>query len=178
VAWDGTRAPGWARRLEDAAPYDRVRDVAAGLQVSDDYALFGALVAPSFLLIGTALLPSARVAGRWTGAVALLTLLGAPVAVISYVSHDLDTPWSYLWGAEIPLLLVIGICAVVAGVVGYRQRHLPGWWAALLASTMLVLVASTALFTYLPHGSLVGYGVEVAVLAIGLGPGTRPRHRD
>jgi hypothetical protein len=169
VAWDGAAAPSWARRLEDAAAYNWVRDVAASLRVSDDYALFGALVAPSFLLIGVALLPSARAAGRWTRALALLTLLGAPIAVLSYVSHDLDAPWRYFWGAEIPLLLALCICGVVAGVISYRRHHLPGWWAALLGSTVVVLLASTALFTYFPHGSLVGYGVEAAVLAIGVG---------
>ncbi|MFG1820661.1 hypothetical protein ACGFIF_43365 [Kribbella sp. NPDC049174] len=178
VAWDGASAPEWARRLDGSVPYDWVRDVAAGLQISDDYALFGALLAPSFLLIGTALVPAARVAGRWTGAVALLTVLGAPITVISYVGHDLGPPWDSLWGAEIPLLLAICICAAVAGVVSYRRHHIRGWWAGLLGSTTVVLVASTALFDYFPHGSLVGYGVEVAVLAIGLGHGTRQRRRE
>ena len=57
-AWDGASAPGWARRLDGTVPYDWVRDVAASLQISDDYALFGALLAPPFLLIGTALVLS------------------------------------------------------------------------------------------------------------------------
>jgi hypothetical protein len=96
-----------------------------------------------------------------------LTLLGAPVAALSYMGHALPEPWHALWGLEIPLLLAMGICAVVAGVAAARLHRLPLWWAALLAATVGVLAVSTLLFTYFPHGSLVGYGLEVAVLALG-----------
>ncbi|MEV0285883.1 hypothetical protein AB0H36_17345 [Kribbella sp. NPDC050820] len=169
VAWDGIAAPIWAQRLADTTPYDAIRRLAAALSISDDYTLFGTLVAPSFLLIGTALLPAARIAGRWTVTFAVLTMLGAPVTVISYVSPHLEAPWQYLWGAEIPLLLAICLCSIPTGVLAYRPHRLPGWWATLLGSTTVVFIASTALFEYFPHGTLVGYGAEVAVLTLGCG---------
>ena len=166
VAWDGENAPRWTQRFAYAAPYDGIRRLAADLSIGDQYALFGSLVAPSFLLIGTALLLSLGATSRWTRLTALLTILGMPIALLSYLSHDADAPWRYFWGAEIPLLLAIGLCAVPAGIMAYRHCRLRGWRAALLSSTILVLVGSTALFTYFPHGSLVGYGVEVALLAM------------
>jgi hypothetical protein len=166
VAWDGGNAPNWAQRFAYAAPYDGIRSLAADVGIGDEYALFGSLVAPSFLLIGTALLLSLGATSRWTRLTAILTILGMPISVLSYIGHDADAPWRYFWGAEIPLLLAIGLCAVPAGIMAYRHRNLRGWRAALLASTTLVLIGSTALFTYFPHGSLVGYGVEVALLAM------------
>ena len=167
VAWDGAGGPDWAHQLSAASPYDWVRSAAATLGAPGDYETFGVLVAPAFLLIGVALLPRARVAGRWTGTLAWLTLLGAPVAALSYMGHALPEPWHALWGLEIPLLFAMGICAVVAGVAAAWLHRLPLWWAALLAATVGVLAVSTLLFTYFPHGSLVGYGLEVAVLALG-----------
>lgn len=161
VAWDGEAAPAWGERLADAAPYGWIRQAGGGV---DDYVLFGALVAPSFLLIGLALLPVGRVAGRWTTALAWLTLLGAPAVLVSYPASGWEGPWSVLWGLEIPLLLAMGLCGIVAGVRAYRRRRLPGWACFLLGATVLVLGVSTGVFTYFPHGSLVGYGIEVAVL--------------
>jgi hypothetical protein len=167
VAWDGAAAPDWAHHLTGAAPYDWIRSVAARAGAPGDYEAFGVLVAPAFLLIGLALLPRARVAGRWTGLLAWLTLLGAPVVALSYVGHALPEPWHLMWGWEIPLLAAMAICCVVAGVFAFRPHRLPLWWAALLAATVSILAGSTALFTYFPHGSLIGYGLGVAVLALG-----------
>lgn len=84
---------------------------------------------------GLALLPRARVAARWTGLLAWLTLLGAPV-VLSYVGHALPEPWHRMWGWEIPLRTAMAICGVVAGVVVFRSHRLPLWWAALLTATI------------------------------------------
>jgi hypothetical protein len=167
VAWDGSGAPAWARQLQDAAPYEWIRSIARSVGARDDYEVFGVLVAPAFVLIGLALLPRARAAGRWTALLAWLTLLGAPVVCLSYIGHALPEPWHEMWGWEIPLLTAMAICGVIAGVLAYRPHRLPLWWAGLLACTIGVLAGSTVLFTYFPHGSLIGYGVEVAILALG-----------
>ena len=166
VAWDGSSAPTWARRLAEAAPYDGLRRLAAAVGISDEYALFGSLVAPSFLLIGLAMWRAVGATGRWTRLVALLTILGTPIVLLSYLGYDAGEPWRYFWGTEFFLLIAIGIFAVPAGVVAHRHHRLRRDRAALLASTIVVLAVSTALFTYFPHGSLIGYGLEVAVLAM------------
>jgi hypothetical protein len=167
VAWDVAAAPRWAQHFAETPAHERIRRLAAGSVVEDDYALFGSLVAPSFLLIGLALWLAVGGAGRWVRLVALLTMAGLPVTLLSYLGQDAAAPWRYFWGTEALLLLAIGLTAVPAGVAAHRRRRLPRWSAALLASTILVLVASTALFGYFPHGSLVGHGLEVALLAAG-----------
>ena len=171
VAWDGGDAAGWAKQLAGAPPYDEIRRMAADLGVFDEYALFGSLVAPSFLLIGLALLPAVGPNVGWTRLVAVLTILGTPASLLSYAGQDLGAPWRNFWGAESLLLILIGLFAVPAGVIAYQLGQLRGWQAALLGSTILVLVGSTALFGYFPHGSLVGYGIEVALLATHPRPG-------
>jgi hypothetical protein len=50
-------------------------------------------------------------------------------------------------------------------VAAYVSHRLPLWWSALLVATIGVLTISTVLFAYLPHGSLIGFGLEVAILA-------------
>ncbi|WP_353950465.1 hypothetical protein V6K52_12570 [Knoellia sp. S7-12] len=142
-----------------------MRPIGNDLGVPGDYVLFGVLVAPAFLLIGVSLLPRARIAGRWTAVLAWLTLLGAPIVTLSYVASSLPSPWHAMWGLEALLLVAMGICGVVAGVAAYVTHRLPLWWSSLLAATIGVLTISTVLFTYFPHGSLIGFGVEVAILA-------------
>lgn len=165
VAWDGRNAPAWALQLAGGRPYSWMRAIGNDLGAPGDYVLFGVLVAPAFLLIGVSLLSRARIAGRWTAVLAWLTLLGAPVVTLSYVAYSLPPPWHAMWGMEIPLLVAMGICGVVAGVAAYVCHRLPLWWSALLAATIGVLTVSTVLFTYFPHGSLIGFGLEVAILA-------------
>jgi hypothetical protein len=169
VAWDGEDAPGWLQSLAELDAYDLPRQI-DGVAGVDYYGWAGVLVAPAWLLIGWALLGRRRTAGAWVGAVAWLLLLGAPVSVVSYLSAARVEPWSYLWGAEIPLLLAIPLVAIVAGVRAVRRHGMPRWWGVLLGCTLLVVVGSTLLLGYFPHGTLVGLGAEVAVLAARPGP--------
>jgi hypothetical protein len=163
AAWDGTGAALWVQRLEGAAPYDALRSAAAPLGV-DDYSLFGMLVAPSFLAVGVALLAAVRGLGPWATATAWLTVLGAPAALLSYGGYAVGEPWDVAWGVEIWVLLGIGVCGTVAGIQAAARRRAARWWCALLAATLVVIVLSSVAFAYFPHGTLVGHGVQVAVL--------------
>ena len=71
-AWGGAAAPAWARSLDGARPYDWVRAAGAAFGLTDDYVLFGLLVAPAFALYGVPLLGVARVIGRPTALLAFL----------------------------------------------------------------------------------------------------------
>ncbi len=167
VAWEGVNAPTWAHALSAGAAYDVVRRAGDVVGLEDDYLLFGAPVALSWLMVGWPLWPLVRRAGRWTGVVAGLTFLGAPVTVASYLAADAPQPWHRLWGAEIWVLLAICAAGLVAGATAAWRRRLPRWWSVLMGATALVLVGATILFGgYFPHGSLVGLGLEVAVLAL------------
>ena len=117
-------------------------------------------IALGWVLIGWPLLAY----GRLPAIVGVLFLLGAPVSVASYLAEDAASPWHQLWGAEIFVLLAIPVAALAAAV-STRARHFPTWWWALMACTLAVTVGSTALFGYFPHGTLIGLGAEVAVLA-------------
>lgn len=175
--WDGPRAPAWAQRLDGSAPYDLLRQAGSALGVVDDYVLFGVLVAPSFVLVGVPLLAASRGVGRAARATGWLTILGAAVTIASYGGYGLGEPWDVLWGIEGLLLIVVGVVALVAGLRALRTRRVPRWWAVMLAATVVVLVVSTLAFTYFPHGTLVAYGVEVAVLAGASGDRLLPARR-
>lgn len=167
VAWDGLGAPAIAHRLTEAAPYDLLRELGDALGLGD-YELFGPLVAVSFLCAGLAVLVVGRVAGRWTRALGWVSVLGAPVTVLSYLASDAEHPLHAMWGSELFVLLAMGVVGVVAGIRARRTHRMPRWWTVLLGATLLVLVAGTLLLGYYPHGSLVAFGVAVAVLAVAL----------
>ncbi|HEY5981012.1 MAG TPA: hypothetical protein VIT41_15415 [Microlunatus sp.] len=171
LTWSGSGAPDWADRLAGASPYRAIRRVAATQGVFDDYALFGSLVAPSFLVIGLALWRALGSTGRWTRIMAIVTMLGTPIVILSYTGHAATGLWRSFWGTEIFVLLAIGLCAIPASILAYQHGRLAGWRFGLLISTLLVLITSTVLLTYWPHGTLVGYGIEVALLAA---PSMRP----
>lgn len=160
VAWDGQEAPSWARSADSTPVYALVRnlDGAGGLEL---YAWAGVLLVPAWILIGWPLFGY----GNLPGVVGVLFLLGAPVSVASYLAESAPAPWRSLWGAEIFVLLAIPVAAIAAAISA-RSRHFPTWWWALMASTLLVTVASTAAFGYFPHGTLIGLGVEVGALAL------------
>jgi hypothetical protein len=158
VLWDGPNAPSWARSVNSWPIYDLLGglDGAGGM---DLYAWSGVLLVPAWILIGWPLL----LYGRLPGVVGALFLLGAPVSVASYLAETAASPWHYLWGAEIFVLLAIPIAAIPAAVSA-RARHFPTWWWLLMVCTFAVTLGSTAVFGYFPHGTLVGLGVEVAFL--------------
>ncbi len=160
VAWDGQKAPSWARSVDSLPVYGLIRDLdgPGGLEL---YAWAGVLLVPAWILIGWPLLGY----GKLPGVVGALFLLGAPVSVASYLAESAPAPWQSLWGAEIFVLLAIPLAAVAAAISA-RARHFPTWWWALMACTLLVTVGSTAAFGYFPHGTLVGLGAEVGVLAL------------
>lgn len=164
VAWDGLGAPAFLHRVADSAPYDLVREMGSGLGLRD-YELFGPLVAVSFLCVGLAVLVMGTVAGRWTRLLGWVSVLGAPVTVLSYLSSDEAHPLHALWGSELFVLLTMGLVGFVAAILARRTHRMPRWWALLLGATLLVLVAGTLLLGYYPHGSLVAFGIAVAVLA-------------
>lgn len=174
VAWSSADAPSWARDLADAGVYDGMLQLADMVGLTDPYMVFGAGVAPSFLLIGLAMFGTMHHLGRSGLVVRVLTLLGALLVVVSYAAAGTELPWRYLWGSEGPLLLAIGVAGSVAGIVAYRRGY-PRRWSLLLASTLAVIVASTVLFGYFPHGTLIGFGGQVA--ALGWGAPTRPPRR-
>ncbi len=165
VEWDGLAAPASVWSLHESGLYDwwRYLDGAGGL---DAYAWSGVLLVPAWLLIGLPLVRYRHRAGRAVALVGGVTVLGAPVCTVSYLAAETSGWWRVLWGVEAPLLLLLALTALVAAPLALRRHRVPPWWAALLGATVLVLVASTLLLGYYPHGSLVGLGLEVAALAL------------
>ncbi|WP_448810154.1 hypothetical protein [Agromyces bauzanensis] len=164
-AWSGVFAPRWLRVLDDLPVYDAIRNWLHSVGEHDFYLAFGALAAVSFVLIWWATGPAFAALG-WSGRVlGWLTLLGAPVTALSYLNHPVDAPVHALWGAEAYALMLVGIWAVVVAIVAPRGRGIPGWERALLAATLPIMVVSTLALSYWPHGTLVGFGVEAAVMA-------------
>ncbi|UOW01389.1 hypothetical protein [Agrococcus sp. SCSIO52902] len=155
----------WVAALSRLEPWRALRGA-----VDDPYVVFGALTGVSFLAIGAALLPDLRRA-RWGGTVfAVTVLLGAIITPVSYLSTPPTAPLHVLWGAEGPLLVVIGLAGVLAAVSARRWRR---WVRALLAVTLVVLVAGVLATGYYPHGPLIALSLEAAVLLAGA-PRARP----
>lgn len=173
-AWSGVFAPRWLRVLDDLPVYDAIRGWLHTVGLHDFYLVFGAAVALSFVLVWWATGPAFAALG-WSGRVlGWLTLLGAPVTALSYLNHAVDAPLHALWGGEAFVLMLIGIWAVVVAIAAPRGRGIPGWERGLLGATLPILVVSTLVFSYWPHGTLIGFGVEAAVLAA-LAPRATPR---
>ena len=146
--WSGVDATAWSS-AHDARPL---------------YAVFGAAASVSFVLIWWATGPTFARLG-WTGRVlGWLVLCSAPITVLSYLNHPTDAPLHALWGAEGFALLVTGLWAVFAGVAP-RAEGIPAWERALIGSTLAVMVVATFAFGYWPHGTLIGFAAEAAVLA-------------
>jgi hypothetical protein len=165
AVWSGSDFPTWIAAINALPVYDgiRLRLISAGL--GDFYLVFGAAASLSFLLIWLATGPVFAALG-WSGRVlGWLVLLAAPATLMSYLNHPTDAPLHGLWGAEGFALMLIGIWAVVVAIVAPRGRGIPGWERALLAATLPIIIVSTLAFSYWPHGTLIGLGLEAAALA-------------
>lgn len=156
-------APGWAARLNETGPYVWLAEQLATASITNTYAFWGIAAAVAFALIGVSLWIGTRQVGRWGTATSVATLVGAPVVVASYLAEGAPTPWRYLWGSEFFVLVAIGVTGLVAGIVALR-RPVPRSSGVLLAATLVFIAVGTVAFTYYPHGSLVGLGIEAAIL--------------
>ncbi|MGW9166430.1 hypothetical protein [Agromyces sp. NPDC055658] len=163
AVWSGADSPDWLAALDDSAVYDALRSALASMGWGDFYLVFGAASALSFVLVWLATGPTFAALG-WTGRVlGWLVLATAPITALSYANHPLDAPWHAIWGAELFALLAIGVWAIVVALA--NGRGAPLWERLLLAATLPIIVGSTVLLTYWPHGSLVGLGLVAAALA-------------
>jgi hypothetical protein len=166
LAWSGAYAmPRWLFELDRLPVYAGVRAWLTSLGATDFYLVFGAAASVSFALIWFATGPAFAVLG-WSGRVlGGLVLAGAVVTLLSYLNHSESAPVHWLWGVEALVLVAIGLWAIVVAVAAPRRAGVPSWERILLAATLPLLVGATALLSYYPHGSLVGLGLEAAVLA-------------
>ncbi|WP_157006067.1 hypothetical protein [Agromyces laixinhei] len=164
AAWSGDGIPPWLGTLDSQPVYDGIRMWLASMGVYDFYLVFGAAASASFLLLWFATGPT-LVALGWSGRVlGWLLLAAAPITLASYLNHPADAPLHGVWGAEGIALLAICLWAMAVAIVAPRDVA-PLWERLLLAATLLIVVGATVLLTYWPHGSLVGLGIEAAVLA-------------
>ena len=165
-AWSGAYAmPRWQFVLDELPPYDAVRGWLVALGQPDFYLVFGAAASVSFALIWLATGPAFAALG-WSGRVlGWLVLAGAPITLLSYLNHADGAPLRFLWGAEAFVLLAVGVWAIVVAIVAPRGAAIPLWERALVGAMLPIIVVSTLLLTYWPHGSLVGLGLEAAALA-------------
>lgn len=159
-------ASGWSWSwVSDVAALPGYRDVILGLGHSVAYALFGALGALSFVLIGIASW-SPLVRARWGGVtLALAILLTAPISVISYFTIDPAAPLHALSGAEAYALIGIGIAGILAAASAGRSW--PTGMRVLFGCTLLVLAAGMLALAYFPHGPVFFLGVEAIIWVLG-----------
>ncbi|RXZ49831.1 hypothetical protein [Agromyces binzhouensis] len=165
-AWSGGYAmPRWLFVLDRLPPYDAVRGWLVSVGQPDFYLVFGAAASVSFALAWFATGPAFAALG-WAGRVlGWLVLAGAAVTLLSYLNHADGAPLRVLWGAEALVIMAIGLWALVVAFLAPRGAGIPVWERVLLGATLPVLVGATALFTYWPHGTLIGFGLEAAALA-------------
>ena len=165
AAWSGAGSPAWLRSLDAMPIYDGLREALPATGTSDAYLVFGSAASASFVLLWFATGPVLAALG-WSGRVLwALLLAAAPVTLLSYLNHPADAPLHALWGAEAFALIAIGLWGVVVAFSAPRRRGIPLWERILVGSTLAVIVLATLAFTYWPHGSLVGLGLEAVVLA-------------
>jgi hypothetical protein len=165
TAWSGADAPAWLRALDAMPVYQGLREALPATGSSDAYLVFGAAASVSFALLWFATGPVFAALG-WSGRVlGALLLAAAPITLLSYLNHPADAPVHLLWGAEAFALLAIGLWGLVVAFAAPRGRDIPVWERILVGSTLAVIVVATIALGYWPHGSLVGLGLEAAVLA-------------
>jgi hypothetical protein len=164
AAWSGADSPAWLAALDSQPVYDGIRLWLASMGLHDAYLVFGAAASVSFLLLWFATGPTLLALG-WAGRVlSLLLLISTAVTLLSYLNHPTDAPLHLFWGAEAVALLAICLWAMFLALAAPRGVA-PVWERLVLAATLPIVVGATILFTYWPHGSLIGLGVEAAVLA-------------
>ncbi|GAA1816716.1 hypothetical protein [Agromyces neolithicus] len=164
AVWSGADSPPWLAALDSQPVYDGIRLWLASMGLHDYYLVFGAAASVSFLLLWFATGPTFIALG-WSGRVlSLLLLAAAPLTLLSYLNYPTDAPLHGLWGAEGVALLAICLWAMIVALVAPRGVA-PVWERLVLAATLPIVVGATILFTYWPHGSLIGLGIETAVLA-------------
>ncbi|MFC9558469.1 hypothetical protein [Agromyces sp. NPDC056965] len=165
AVWSGVYIPAWLGALDELPVYDGIRSSLHAAGLHDLYLVFGAAASASFVLVWIATGPALAALG-WSGRVlGWLVLAGGVVTALSYLNHPTEAPLHGIWGGELFVLLAIGVWAIVTAAAAPRGVGIPGWERWLLAATLPVLVGSTVLLTYWPHGSLVGLALEGAVLA-------------
>jgi hypothetical protein len=164
-AWSGADIPPWLGALDRMPLYDGIRLWLQAIGQQDFYLAFGAAASVSFVLVWFATGPILAEFGRLGRVLGALVLLTAPITALSYLNHPQDAPLHGLWGAEAFMLIFIGVLALVVAIFARRGSGVPVWERVLLGLTLPILVASTFLFTYWPHGTLVGFGLQAAALA-------------
>jgi hypothetical protein len=156
-------APPLAVALDGTALYRGVHQALAAIGLRDDYMVFGAAISLSFALLWLATGPVLTWLG-WTGRVfSVILLLLAPLTLLSYLNHPETAPLHLLWGGEAFGLIALGVAGVLAAFS--RAPGVRAWERGLLAATLPVAAGSTVLFSYWPHGSVVGLAAQACVLA-------------
>lgn len=165
VVWSGSAAPEWAIALTRTPFYTGIRTALAEAGLLDLYLMFGAAAGVSYVLLWLAMGPTLARVG-WSGRVygALLLVL-AVVIVLSYLNHGQGAPLRFLWGWEGPLLIVLGICGIVAAFAPGAKR-LPLWEAIILGLTLPIIALATFVSSYYPHGPAVALGLVAIAFAL------------
>lgn len=156
-------APAWAEALNDSPFYRGVDALRETLGLHDAYVASGSAIALSVVLVWWATGPSLRWLG-WSGHVFSWVLLSlAPVTVLSYASYKETSPLHALWGAEALVLIALGVVGIVVAIVT-RAPGVRPWLRVLIGATVLIEAVFTVLFTYYPHGTLIGLALQAGVM--------------
>jgi len=156
-------APEWAIALDRSAFYRGLHQSLDGLGLEDDYLVFGSAISISFVLLWWSTGPVMARLG-WTGRLfSAILLLLAPLTFFSYLNHADSAPLRFLWGSEALGLIVLGVAGILAAFA--RAPHVRVWQRLLLAATLPIEIVFTLLFTYWPHGTVVGLALQACVLA-------------